>query len=76
MTNDLFQARNVVKGQLAFVTDEGFKSIGKIVRTPPGNGWPDRVDYTTKIYFGQTSIRLETCDTANNEQIKASFELD
>lgn len=31
----------------------------------PVNGWPDTVDYTTSIYFGQTNIRLETCDTAN-----------
>lgn len=46
---DLFQAKNVVKGQLALVTDEGFKSIGKIVCSPPENVWPDRVDHTTKI---------------------------
>lgn len=66
----------MVTGQLAFVTDEGFKSIGKIVCRPPVNGWPDTVDYTTSIYFGQTNIRLETCDTANKVQIKVSLELD
>lgn len=76
LKDELFQAKNVERGQLAFVTDEGFKSIGKVVSTPPDNGWPDRVDHTTKIYFGQTSIRIECCDTANKEQIKASFELE
>lgn len=72
----LYQTKNMVKGQLAFVTDEGFKSIGKIVCTPPENGWPDAVDYITSIYFGQTNIRIETCDTANRVQIKACLELD
>uniref|UniRef100_A0A8W8KLG7 Heat shock 70 kDa protein 12A n=1 Tax=Magallana gigas TaxID=29159 RepID=A0A8W8KLG7_MAGGI len=76
LKDELFQAKNVVRGQLAFVTDEGFKAIGKVVSTPPENGWPDRVDHTTKIYFGQTSIRIECCDTANKEKIKASFELE
>lgn len=75
LKDELYQTKNVVKGQLAFVTDEGFKSIGKIISKPPENGWPDMVDHTTKIYFGQTSIRIECCDTANKEQIKASFEL-
>uniref|UniRef100_K1R2D7 Heat shock 70 kDa protein 12B n=1 Tax=Magallana gigas TaxID=29159 RepID=K1R2D7_MAGGI len=72
----LYEAKNVTEGQLAFVTDEGFKSVGKIVCKPPENGWPDTVKYTLKIYFGQTNIRIETCDTANNVQIKTSFELD
>lgn len=73
---ELFQAKNVTKDHLAFVTDEGFKSVGKIVCKPPENGWPDRVDYTTKAFFGLTSIRIETCDTANKVEIKTSFELD
>lgn len=73
---ELYQTKNVVKGQLAFVTDEGFQSIGKIVCTPPENGWPDRVDYTAKIYFGQTSIRIETYVTTNKEHMKSTFELD
>lgn len=73
---ELYQTKNMVKGQLAFVTDEGFQSIGKIVWTPPDSGWPDRVDYTVKIYFGQTSIRIETYETANKEHIKSTFELD
>lgn len=76
ITIELFQAKHVVKGQLAFVTDDGFNSIGKIVCTPPENGWPDRVDYTTKIYFGQTNIRVENYDTANEVQIKSTFEID
>lgn len=73
---ELYQTKNMVEGQLAFVTDEGFQSIGKIVWTPPDSGWPDRVDYTVKIYFGQTSIRIETYETANKEHIKSTFELD
>lgn len=73
---ELFQAKNVVKGQLTLVTDEGFQSIGKIVCKPPENGWPDRVDYTAKIYFGQTNIRIETYETANKVPMKTSFELD
>lgn len=72
----LYEAKNVTKGQLAFVTDEGFKSVGKIVCKPPENGWPDTVDYTVKIYFGQTNIRIETCNNVNKEPIKTSFELD
>lgn len=73
---ELFQAKNVEKGRLAFVTDEGFKSLGKIVCKPPENGWPDIVNYATKIYFGRTSIQIENYDTANKEQIKSTFELD
>lgn len=76
ITIELYQAKNVREDQLAFVTDEGFMFIGQIVCMPPENGWPDRVDLITKIYFGQTSIRIENYDTANKEQIKASFELD
>lgn len=73
---ELFQAKHVVNGQLAFVTNEGFQSIGKIVCKPPENGWPDRVDYTAKIYFGQTNIRIETYETANKVPMKTTFELD
>lgn len=72
----LYEAKNVREGQLAFVTDEGFKPVGKIVCKPPENGWPDIVNYTIKIYFGQTNIRIETCDTANKVPMKTSFELD
>lgn len=76
ITIELYQAKNVREDQLAFLTDEGFMFIGQIVCMPPENGWPDRVDLITKIYFGQTSIRIENYDTANKEKIKASFELD
>lgn len=66
----------MVNGQLAFVTNEGFQSIGKIVCKPPENGWPDRVDYTAKIYLGQINIRIETYETANKVPMKTTFELD
>lgn len=72
----LYEAKNFTEGQLAFVTDEGFRSVGNIVCKPPENGWPDTVNYTVKIYFGQTNIRIETYETANKVPIKTSFELD
>lgn len=52
---ELFQAKNVEKGRLAFVTDEGFKSLGKIVCKPPENGWPDIVNYARYTLDGQAS---------------------
>lgn len=55
---------------------KGSSLLEKIVCKPPENGWPDRVDYTAKIYFGQTNIRIETYETANKVLMKTSFELD
>lgn len=73
---EIYQAKNVAKGKLMFVTDEGFTSIGKISFKPPQDGWPDQVNYEAKFYFGQTHIRVEAQETANKVTIKTSFELD
>ena len=76
MKIEMFQAKNVAKDKLMFVTDEGFTSIGKIIFEPPQDGWPDKVDYEAKFYFGQTHIRVEAQETANKVKIETSFELD
>lgn len=75
ITIELYQAKKITDGELAFVTDDGVMCIGRIVCTPPENGWPDIVELTTKIYFGQASIRIENYDTGTKEQINTSFEI-
>ena len=76
MNMQMFQTKNVAKDKPMFVADEGFQSIGNILFKPPRDGWPDKVDYEAKFYFGQTHIRVKARETANKVKIKASFEVD
>ncbi|XP_062606577.1 heat shock 70 kDa protein 12A-like [Saccostrea cucullata] len=72
---EIYAGKNIKKGGLTFVTDKGIKAIGKIINKSPENGWPDLVDFETKVYFGQTDIRVEDFDITNKVSVKAEFDL-
>ncbi|XP_061184484.1 heat shock 70 kDa protein 12A-like [Saccostrea echinata] len=72
---EIYAGKNIKKDGLTYVTDQGIKSIGKITNQPPVEGWPDLVNFETKVYFGQTEIKVEDFDTTNKVSVKAEFDL-
>jgi hypothetical protein len=72
---EIYAGKDIPREGLTFVTDKGIKSIGKIVNQPPSTGWPDLVQFKTKVYFGQTEIKVEDFDITNNVSVKAEFDL-
>lgn len=72
---EIYAGKDILRDRLTFVTDEGIKSIGKITSQPPSTGWPDLVEFKTKVYFGQTDIKVEDFDITNSVTKKAEFDL-
>ncbi|XP_062606580.1 heat shock 70 kDa protein 12A-like [Saccostrea cucullata] len=71
----IYAGKDIKRDKLTFITDQGIKPVGKITNQPPEKGWPDLVEFKTKVYFGRTEIRIEELDITNNVYIEAEFDL-
>ncbi|XP_062619256.1 heat shock 70 kDa protein 12A-like [Saccostrea cucullata] len=71
----IYAGKDIKRDRLTFITDQGIKPVGKITNQPPEKGWPDLVEFKTKVYFGRTEIRIEELDITNNVFIEAEFDL-
>lgn len=71
---ELFAGKNIPRDRTVYVTEEGIKSLGKIISHAPKEGWSNLVEFKTKVYFGQTEIKIEDFDITNNVTVKVEFD--
>lgn len=71
---ELFAGKNIPRGRTVYVTEEGIKSLGKITSYAPKEGWSNLVEFETKVYFGQTEIKIEDFDKTNNRTVKVEID--
>lgn len=71
---EFYAGKNITKKGIVYVTEDGIRSIGKIISQPPEGGWTDLVEFKTNVYFGQTEIKIEDIDTTNNLTINVEFD--